>query len=103
MARVAVTPVRRKLRRELYFEGRESVGIKAPKTWDEFGCKSRAGILKRVREKGKRRERCREALSCIRRIESLTRLRGFLEIPFEAKPDGGEYAEDQRMDQFGPA
>jgi hypothetical protein len=32
VARVAVTPARRKLRRELYFGGRESMDIKPPAT-----------------------------------------------------------------------
>src|SRR5580658_4261128 len=63
VARVAVTPLRRKLRRELEFElnfeGRASVDIKTPATWNEFGWKSGAGILRRVCEKGKRGLRCR--------------------------------------------
>ena len=35
---------------------RKRIDINAPATWEEFGCRSRAGILRRVPEKGKRRE-----------------------------------------------
>src|ERR1019366_5012889 len=80
VARVVATPAQRKSRREVYFERKESVGIKAPATWmssvraperesyEERKRKANPGNV--VRRNGQR------PLSCPERNGSLTKLSG---------------------------